>query len=459
MPAQNTADCVLFPDLFGRPLTASFDLEAGTSDGGAVFLKAIDSRLGLTEELAWCIRDDRQAGKVDHEVAELLSQRIFGLALGYADCNDVARLTGDPIHRLMSLGAITEEDELASQPTLSRFENSVGPGDLYRMGEVLSSVVIDRHRLRIGRTCRRVVIDLDSTADPTHGAQQLTLFNGHYDTWCYLPLLGFVSFDGEREQYLFTAVLRPGTAPDRTGVVAVLSRIIPHLRSAFPKARILVRMDGGFGRPDVLDFLDGEERVDYVVGFAKNSVLERFARRSMAAARRKSRRSKRTEHVYGDCLYQAGKWSHGRRVIIKAEVVRLQGRSPKDNPRFVVTNLRQTPRWIYEHVYCERGDVENRIKELKHGLEIDRTSCSRFLANQFRVLLTAAAYILLQELRLNARATSCAKAQVWTIRQRLLKIGAQVISSTRRLVLRLPESFPYKPEWIAMARLLGASPG
>jgi hypothetical protein len=456
---DNTADCVVFPDLFGRPLTAAFDLSNASSDGGAVLLSAVDARLGLIHELAGCIRDRRQAGKVDHEVAELLSQRIFGLALGYADCNDTARLAHDPVHRLLTTHSLSEDDSLASQPTLSRFENSVGPRELYRMGEVLTSVVIDRHRLRIGRTCRKVTLDLDSTADPTHGAQQLTLFNGHYDTWCYLPLLGFLSFDDEPEQYLFAALLRPGTAPDKLGVLAVLRRIIPQLRSAFPHARILVRVDGGFGRPEILDFLDGEERVDYVVGFAKNSVLLRSARRLMGKARKKSHRSRKTEHVYGECRYRAGKWSHGRRVIIKAEVVRLDGRLPKDNPRFVVTNLRQTPRWIYEHVYCERGDVENRIKELKYGLEIDRTSCSRFLANQFRVLLTAAAYVLLQELRLHAQPTSCARAQVWTLRQRLLKIGVQVVSSTRRFLFRLPESFPYKPEWIQIANALGASTG
>jgi hypothetical protein len=459
MPGQNTADCVVFPDLFGRPLTAEFDLANASSDGGAVLLSAIDSRLGLIEELAGCIRDNRQSGKIDHEITELLSQRIYGMALGYADCNDAARLVHDPMHRLLTNRDLTAGDSLASQPTLSRFENSIGPRDLYRMGEILASVVIDRHRLRIGQVCRKLVIDLDSTADPTHGAQQLTLFNGHYDTWCYLPLLGFLSFDDEPEQYLFTAMLRPGTAPDKLGVLAVLRRIIPQLRSAFPYARILVRVDGGFGRPEILNFLDGEERVDYVVGFAKNSVLQRFARKFMTAARKKSRESKRTEHVYGECCYQAGKWSHERRVIIKGEVVRLEGRLPKDNPRFVVTNLRQTPRWVYEHVYCERGDVENRIKELKYGLEIDRTSCSRFLANQFRVLLTAAAYVLLQQLRLQAQSTSCARAQIWTLRQRLLTIGAQVVSSTRRLLLHLPESFPYKPEWIQIACALGARTG
>lgn len=459
MPSQNTTPCVLFPELFDRPLVARFDLLNGSSDGGAVLLKAADARLGLVEELSRCLFDRRKSGKVNHEVSDLLSQRIFGIACGYADCNDAARLTHDPVHKILVDRDPMEGDPLASQPTLSRFENAVGPRDLYRMGEVLAALVIDRHRLRIGKTCRKVIIDLDSTADPTHGAQQLSLFHGHYDTWCYLPLLGFLSFDHEPEQYLFTTLLRPGNARDRLGVLSILRRIIPHLRTAFPKARILVRLDGGFAGPEILDFLDNERGVDYVVGFARNRVLARRARKLMGRVRKMSRRSGRTEHVYGECRYAAGKWSHDRRVIIKAEVVRLDQRDPKDNARFVVTNLRQAPRWVYERVYCRRGDIENRIKELKYGLEIDRTSCSRFLANQFRILLTAAAYVLLQEVRIHAAKTSCARAQVWVLRERLLKIGAQLFSSTRRLLLRLPESFPFQDAWIQIACSLDARAG
>jgi hypothetical protein len=424
-----------------------------------VLLKAVDARLGLIDELSKCLEDRRMAGKIEHGIGDLLSQRMFGLACGYADCNDTARLAHDPVQRLLVDRDPMEGDPLASQPTLSRFENAVGPRDLYRMGETLVATVIDRHRLRLGRKCRQVTIDLDPTVDPTHGAQQLSLFHGHYDTWCYLPLLGFLSFDDEAEQYLFAALLRPGNASDRLGVLGVLRRVIPQVRSAFPGARILVRLDGGFGGPEILDFLDDQPRADYVVGFARNSVLERSARRLMGKVRKMSRRSRRTEHVYGDCCYRAGKWSRHRRVIIKAEVVRLEGREPKDNARFVVTNLRQTPRWLYERVYCARGDMENRIKELKHGLEIDRTSCSRFLANQCRVLLTAAAYILMQELRGHAAHTSCARAQVWTLRDRLLKIGVQVVSSARRFLFRLPESFPFREDWSRIARSLGARAG
>jgi len=179
----------------------------------------------------------------------------------------------------------------------------------------------------------------------------------------------------------------------------------------------------------------------------------------MRSARKLSRESEKTEHVYGECRYRAKTWKHERRVIIKAEVVRHPGREPKENPRFVVTNLPGTPQWIYEKVYCGRGEIENRIKELHHGLEIDRTSCSRFWANQFRVLLTAAAYVLMQELRLRAARTSCARAQVWTLRERLLKIGAQVVVSIRRIVLHLPSSCPDRDAWSRIAFSFGATAG
>jgi hypothetical protein len=459
MRAQIATDCVLFPELFGRPLTARFDLPNASSDGGSVLLKLVDEQLGLTEELARCLTDRRQPGKIDHEIRELLSQRIFGLACGYADTNDAARLAHDPMHKLLLGRDPIQGLPLASQPTLSRFENAPRRTDLYRMGETLAGLVIDRHRLRLGRRCRTVIVDLDSTHDPTHGAQQLSFFHGHYGTWCYLPLLGFLSFDQESEQHLFTALLRAGNATDKRGVLGVLRRLVPQLRQAFPRARILVRLDGGFASPQILDFLDEEPRVDYVVGYAKNRVLTRFARRLLRRARRLSRRTGRTEHLYEEGRYAARKWSRDRRLILKAEVVRHPGRDPKDNPRFLITNLRQSPRWIYERIYCERGDVENRIKELKDGLQIDRTSCSRFLANQFRVFLTAAAYILMQALRAHARSTCCAHAQVTTLRERLLKLGVQVIASVRRIVLHLPEGSPFADTWIRIAGSLGARPG
>ena len=230
------------------------------------------------------------------------------------------------------------------------------------------------------------------------------------------------------------------------------------IRHFLPGVRLRVRLDGGFAHPALLDFLDAEPNLEYVVAMAKNAVLKRKAKRAMRQARKLSRQSGESEHVYTEAHYAAQSWPRQRRVIIKAEVVRADGKVPKDNPRFVITNLQQTPQCIYEQVYCQRGEIENRIKEL-HDLQIDRTSCSDFWANQFRVLLTAAAYVLMQELRLRAACTNCARAQVWTLRERLLKLGARVLVSARRVVVHLPASFPYLSVYRRVALGLGALSG
>jgi hypothetical protein len=226
----------------------------------------------------------------------------------------------------------------------------------------------------------------------------------------------------------------------------------------FPGARIRVRLDGGFAHPYLLDFLEDDPKLEYVIAMPKNAVLKRKAKPAMRQVRKLSRQTGETEHVYGEARYAARTWPRQRRIIIKAEIVRAEGKKPKDNPRFVITNMKQTPQWLYEEVYCQRGEIENRIKEL-HDLQIDRTSCSDFWANQLRVLLTAAAYVLMQELRLKAAHTSCARAQVWTLRERLLKLGARVLGSVRRVVVHLPASFPFLPTFRQVALALGASPG
>jgi hypothetical protein len=455
---DSTRQSVLFPDLLSKPLRMQFDERHGSSDGGAILLKACDAALKLSRRLAGCLVDRRQAGKVEHAVRDLLRQRLFGIACGYEDGNDAARLADDPIHKLLLDRDAINGAMLASQPTLSRFENAARRSDLYRMGEALADSVIERHQRRLGaRRCKHITIDLDPTDDPTHGGQQLSFFNGHYDSWCYLPVAGFITFDREPEQYLFTYVLRPGNAPATRGAIGILRRVLERLRKAFPRARVLVRLDGGFAASELFDFLEAEG-CDYVVAMAKNKRLVPRAARLMGTARRLSKRSGATAHVYGQTYYAARRWKIKRRVIIKAEVVRHPGREPKMNPRFVVTNLKGPPRRLYERVYCARGDIENRIKELHHGLQIDRTSCPRFLANQFRVLLTAAAYALMQELRRRAAGTSLARAQVSTLRERLLKLGARIERSVRRLVVHLPHSCAYQCEWRRIARSLGAVP-
>lgn len=455
---DSTTQCLLFPEIVSKPVVVRFDQRQGSSDGGAILLKAADRQYGLTACLASCLQDERQPGKIDHSLDELLAQRVFAIACGYPDANDAARLAADPIHKMLLDRDPIEGTDLASQPTLSRFENAVGPKELYRLSEALAASVIQRHAQRLRGRVRRVTLDLDPTDDATHGAQQLSFFNGHYDTWCYLPVMGFVSFNDEAEQYLCAAVLRPGNVSAAVGAVGILRRLLLLIRHFLPGVRIRVRLDGGFAHPDVLDLLDAEPHLEYLVAMAKNAVLKRKAKPAMRHARKLSRQSGETEHVYGEAYYAAQSWPRQRRVIIKAEVVRAHGKQPKDNPRFVITNLKQSPQWIYEQVYCQRGEIENRIKEL-HDLQIDRTSCSDFWANQFRVLLTAAAYVLMQELRLRAARTNCARAQVWSLRERLLKLGARVLVSVRRVVVHLPASFPYLSVYRRVALGLDALPG
>jgi len=439
------------------PVVARFDQAQASTDGGLVLLKALDDRLRLTEQLAGCLADRRDPEKIRHTLRDLLRQRIFGLACGYEDATDAARLTDDPRHKLAVGRDPVIGAALASQPTLSRFEHAASPRALSRMGRTLAATVIAHHRERLKGRAQRITIDLDPTDDPTHGPQEFTFFNGHYDTWCYLPLVATLTFNDEAEQYLVAIVLRPGNSPAKHGAFGLLRTLLRRLRRAFPGAALRVRVDGGFAGNDWLDVLEAQ-RVEYVVGLASNARLVRRAGRLLGEAYGLSKLSGRTEHVSGETCSAARSWSRRRRVISKAEVVRLPGRAPRCNPRFVVTNLPESPAAVYA-VYCQRGDVENRLKELHEGLALGRTSCSRFWANQFRVLLTAAAYVLLQELRRRAQGTACANAQVSTLRERLLKLAVWVERSVRRFVLHLPQCAPWGTTWQHIARAVGAGPG
>src|SRR5450759_562800 len=288
MSDDSTTQRLLFPGIFRKPVVAQFDQREGSSDGGALLLKAADRRYGLVAGLASCLRDERQVGKVDHSLRELVAQRVFSIACGYPDANDSARLSGDPIHKLLLDRDPIEGRDLASQPTLSRFENGVGVKELYRAGEFLAESVIRRHAKRLRHRTYRVTIDLDPTDDPTHGAQQLSFFNGHYATWCYLPVAGFLTFNEEAEQYLFAYVLPPGNVGAAVGTLGILSRLLPRLRTAFPRARLRVRLAGGYAAAETFAFLE-REGLEYGVAMAKYQVPAPRAARLMGTARRLSR--------------------------------------------------------------------------------------------------------------------------------------------------------------------------
>jgi len=453
-----TPQTAQFSELANLPVQVRFDQPDSSSDGGALLLKAVDESLGLTDRLSACLIDKRNPIFVVHSHHDLLRQRVYGICCGYEDCNDAARLADDPIHRLLLGRDPRYGNDLASQATLSRFENSMGVRSLDKMADELANVVVERHRKRLGRKVKRITIDMDPTDDPTYGQQQLAFYNSHYGNWCYLPVAGFLQFDDEPDQYLFCYVLRPGDSHASYGAIAIIKRIVAKLRKAFPSARIQARLDGGYATPEIFEYLE-EARIGYVIAMAKNTILKEIAEPLMEKARWDSYNSGNTEHRYGECRYAAESWDDiERRVVYKAEIVRHTGREPKDNLRCVVTNLRTFPRKLYEKVYCYRGEIENRIKELLYGLSIDRTSCTKFLANQFRVLMTAASYILMQELRLKAKHTSLGRAQVTTLRERLLKMAVWVEASTRRMVLHFPDTAPWRSDWLRIARTLGAVP-
>ncbi len=454
--SESTTQSVLFPSLFSKPVHVAFDEAALSSDGGGLLLKAVDNALGLTASLASCLRDRRQAGKVKHSLHETFAQRVFGIALGYPDANDADALANDPIHKLMIGRDPIHGERLASQPTISRMENAVGRGELLEMSKAIVKTVLNRHKRRLGRKAKKtkILLDFDPTVDPTHGQQQFTFFHGYYDTYCYLPLVGTIQFGKEKKQYLLCSVLRPGNSCAHAGFVAIACRIIEEVRALFPKSRIIVRLDGGFGAPVVLDFLE-RVGVEFVVGLGNTKPLKLRAGKEMAQASESFKATGLTQQVYGETLFKTKTtWPHKRRVIFKAEGVVHPDRKPKNNMRFVVTNLKMTPENTYKF-YCQRGDAENRIQELKNGLAMDRTSCNGFLANQLRVIMTVAAYVLMQEIQIKARNSDCANAQVSTIRDRILKLAARVEVSARRVVIHMANQFPGMNAWQRVALASG----
>ncbi|HMB71991.1 MAG TPA: IS1380 family transposase [Gammaproteobacteria bacterium] len=449
-----TQQSVLFEDTFSKPVHVAFDAESLSSDGGAMLLAQLDQGIGLTRTLLSSLEDARQPGKIEFTFDELMRQRTYAIALGYEDGIDANSLAGDPMMKLAAGRDPESDPDLASQSTISRFENAPSARQIAEMGRGMEAFVIDRLARR-HRKAKVITLDFDSTVDPVHGAQQLSLFNGFYDSHCYLPLLGFISVDDEPEQHLFHARLRPGTVRCYRGVIRTLRRSVAKLRRSFPNARLQIRMDGGFYHPLVIDVLE-ELKLVYAVGMAKNATLKGLAEDWMTISRTLAERGGETQTLFGDVDYKARSWTHERRVVIKVEVVHYPGRTLKDNQRFVLTNrTRMSPENLYQW-YCGRGDSENRIKELKHDLAIDRTSCCKFVANQFRVLMASTAFVLFQELRWRLRNTKAARSSVGKLRDMLLKVAVRVVTSCRRIVCHFPTHMPWADLWQVAARRSGA---
>jgi hypothetical protein len=424
-----------------RHLTVDFQGGEITSDAGLLLIRQADDALRLSSGLGGCIEDRRDSRYADHGMVELLRQRLYQVVAGYEDCNDANLLRRDPALKA-ACDRLLSDDHLASQPTLSRLENSITSKDLYRIGEHFVELYIRRNRKR---KPKRIVLDLDGTDDPTYGNQQLTFFHGYYDQYMYHPLVIYDADTGE----LITAVLRAGNRHASYGAVTILKRIVPRLKRAFPRAEIIIRGDAGFAVPGLYEYCE-QEGLGYVIGLIRNDVLERMIEVLLDKAYEQYLKTDQKQKLFCEGKYQAQSWEKERRVIMKAEWL-PQG----PNSRFVVTNLSLQPESLYGF-YTERGGTcEVRIDEFKNGLKADRLSCHRFLANQFRLFIYMAAYWLVLRLREALRRTEFASLQIQQLRLKLLKIGGQVVQSARRVWFRLASGYPWQDIFaLAHRRLL-----
>jgi hypothetical protein len=430
-----------FASLGSKAVVADFQGGRLTSDAGVLLLREVGQRLGLFDALDRAIPDPRWLPLVLHDQKAMLTQRIIALAAGYEDLNDHQTLRADPALQL-AVGKSPDDDlKLASPPTLCRLENRISRQSLIRIADVLLDQFIASHR----EVPEHLILDFDATDDPIHGHQEGRFFHGYYDHYCFLPLYVFCGNE------LLVAYLRPSKIDACKHTRAVLKLLVRRLLATWPDVKITIRGDSGFCRWRLMRWCDSHG-IGYVLGVAKNPALERAARDEIERAQRQFRRTGQPQRVFGSFSYAAGTWERLRRVIVKAEHT-----TKGPNPRFVVVNVPGDPQELYEEVYCQRGEMENRIKEQQWGLFADRTSCHRLLANQFRLLMSSAAYVLVQALRRMAlEGTELARAQVGTIRLKLFKVAARVKVSARRVVFHLASSYPYQAVFqAAYTRLRG----
>lgn len=424
---------------FARQVTGQFDGSTMTSDAGGLLLRETDRRLNLLPRLAQCFLDGRDASRIQHSVAEMISQRVSALALGYEDLNDHEQLRQDPVLKLLA-GQEDLQQPLAGKSTLNRLELGAGTPDRYKritfwkqgIDELLVDIFVEAH----AATPEEIVLDIDTTDVALHGDQEGRFFHGYYDHYCYLPLY---VFSGE---HLLCARLRCANIDASAGSLAEIQRIVEQIRTHWPQVRITLRGDSGFCRDELMSWCENHG-VDYVFGFARNQRLRSMVAAALSQAARQWEQTHQPARVFVEFSYEtiSGSWTRARRVVAKAEHI-----DGKENPRYVVTSL-SAALWpaqkLYEELYCARGDMENRIKE-QFTLFADRVSAESIRANQLRLYLSAMAYVLVCGLRrLALKATELATAQAATIRLRLLKIGALVRVSVRRVWISLPRSYPW----------------
>jgi len=425
---------------FARRVEARFDGSQMTTDGGALLLRAVDQRIRLLQRVVACFTDRRDAQRIEHELSEMLAQRIYGLALGYEDLNDHEELRHDPLLGLLA-GKRELQEPLAGKSTLNRLELAPAeePHRYHKIrysAEALDALLVEIFLEAQAQAPQEIVLDLDVTDMPLHGKQEARFFHGYYGHYCYLPLYVFCG------EHLLCARLRPSNQDASAGSVDELERIVRQIRQRWPRVSIMVRADSGFCREELMAWCENHG-VHYVFGFARNPLLRRKIAAAMRQAKKEHQRTGKAARVFAELSYRTKKsWSCTRRVVAKAEYL-----EKGENPRFVVTSL-AAPAWpaqkLYEQLYCARGEMENRIKE-QLSLFSDRLSTETMRANQLRLYFSSLAYVFVHALRRLALAgTPWAAAQVQTIRLHLLKIAAEVRLSARRIWVRYSRAWPWK---------------
>lgn len=437
---QDTQMVLPFSKVSGKKVEADFDGGNITSDGGILFLQSIESKLKLIDRFVDSLEDNRHQGYIRHTYSEMLRQRIFQIACGYEDANDCDDLRSDPAIKT-ACGRLPESaEDLASQPTMTRLENSVDRRMLYNTAYAL----VDAYIASYATAPESIILDIDDTDDATHGAQQLTLFNAYYDEHCYMPLHIYEGQSGK----LITALLRPGKRPSGKEIVSIIKRLVAHIRKSWPQVKIILRGDGHFSAPEVHDFCEAEG-LWFVLGQSGNKKLCGLVSGLLEQARDLYKEKGEKIKLFRFLDYQASSWSKAQRLVCKVEVS-----DAGENIRFVVSNIPHgQASVIYSTMYCGRGQMENFIKNHKTYLQSDRTSCHSFKANQFRLFLHSAAYILLHTLESTAlKGTQYVKAQFDTIQKRILKVGARVRELSKKIVFHFPTSFPLKEVFLKMNR-------
>jgi hypothetical protein len=436
-------NCTEERDLFGalgrRRIDVGFDGGEVSSDAGLLLLRQVERKLGLLKAAARVLPDPRHPDLIVHTTEQLLRQRVFGLCQGYEDLNDHDQLRLDPALQtaLDKRGKTAAEHYGASSPTLCRFEaraNRQAVVDVHR-------VLVDQFIASFAEPPQELILDFDATDDLVHGEQVGRYFSGYYDNYCFLPLYVFC---GEQ---LLVAYLRSAKHDAALHAAAIMKLLTRRLRQAWPNVRLVFRGDSGFCRERLLAWCE-RNAVDYVVGLQKNSRLLTMAAAWREQAQVAFEHYGTPQRVFGEFAYQARSWRRARRVIAKAEHT-AQGA----NPRFILTSLPEAPQLAYEWIYCARGEMENRIKECQLGLFADRTSCHLWWPNQFRLLLASLAYVLMERLRnIGLAGTEWARAQMSTLRCKLLKVGAVIVRNTRRIRFFISSAFPYRDTFVLVAR-------